>query len=65
MDKWLSPNLWVGISSLLGLLGIVVMLAGYRNVGFYLMVPLLLGCVVLVCVVIPILIVKNRADREK
>ena len=63
-DNLLAPNLWVGIFSLLGLFGIVAMLTGHKTVGLCLMAPLFLGAVVLVCVVIPILIVKNKSEPK-
>lgn len=64
-NKFLDLNLWVGIFSVLGLLGIVAMLAGYMTVGLYLIAPLWLGAGVLGTVIIPILIIKNRKNKLK
>jgi hypothetical protein len=61
----LSPNLWIGVFSLLGLSGIIAMLAGQRTLAFWLLAPLLIGAAGLICVGIPILIVKNRHTTKR
>jgi len=66
--KWIySPNFWVGIASLLGVLGIVSLVgsaafdvAWLKPIGFILLSPIVVGGVLLVMVGIPILIVANR-----
>lgn len=67
-SKWfqnlLWPNLWVGIFAVLALAGVACLLMGYRNVGLWLLAPLLLGGLVLIAVIIPILIRVNRKHRN-
>ena len=60
-NRLLAPNLWVGVFSLLGLVGIAFMLAGRKSVGLWFLAPLVAGAVVLVCVVIPVIILRNKS----
>lgn len=71
--KWIcSPNFWVGIASLLGVVGVVSLvasaafdLAWLKTVGFVLLSPIVLGGVLLVIVGIPILIIANRRAAKE
>jgi Mn2+/Fe2+ NRAMP family transporter len=61
----LWPNLWVGIFTVLALVGIICLLAGHKVAGLWLLAPLLLTGLVLIIVVIPILILANRKHQKR
>jgi hypothetical protein len=60
----LSPNLWVGVFSLLTIVGLICIALGYKTVGLWLLAPLLVGGLILFVVVIPILIRENRKHKK-
>ena len=72
MDKLLSPNTWVLFASLLGIGGLVCVLAGtiigshrLTYTGMALLAPLIVGGVFLVVLVIPLLALANRKGKRK
>lgn len=67
----LSPNAWVGVFSILAIVGIsmsaIGLVAQVRQltvIGLWLIAPLLIGGIVILLVVFPILIVNNRRQRK-
>ncbi len=67
MNRLLSPDFWIAVSSLLGVVGIVLAITGImgdiqwaKTAGLLLVAPIILGGFVLALVVIPILIIANR-----
>jgi tellurite resistance protein TehA-like permease len=71
--KWLlSPNLWAGVASVLGVLGIASLvsstafdIAWLKTIGFVLLSPIVLVGVLLVVVVIPVLTLANRKAAKE
>lgn len=66
MNRLLSPNVWVGVFSMLGIAGILLAILGtitettwVRTTGFVLVSPIVLIGILLVVVGFPILIVAN------
>jgi hypothetical protein len=66
----LSPNAWVGIFSILALLGLLLCAIGFLSgvrqlmiIGLLLGTPLLIGGIVVLLVVIPLIIVSNWNER--
>ena len=71
LGKLLSPEFWVAAVTLLGILGVVMLLVGffiesgglmYAGLGF--LAPLVIVAVILVVVVIPVLIIANRRHKQ-
>ena len=71
MDKLLSPNLWVLAATLSAVVGIGCIVAGWAGkshlllyTGIWLVAPLILGGAILALIVIPVLIVVNRKQKQ-
>jgi hypothetical protein len=64
MKSLLSPNVWVGVASLLALGGLVCIAAGHKTIGIVLLAPILFGGVVLLLFVIPFLVLKNTRNNR-
>jgi uncharacterized membrane protein len=67
MNRLLSPNIWVGIFSMLAIVGIVLAAVGAfadllwaKTAGWVLISPIILAGVLLVVVGFPVLILANR-----
>lgn len=71
-DYLLWPNAWVGVLSVLAVVGLLLcgvgFLANVRQltlIGLWLTAPLQIGGIIILFVVIPVLIVANRKQRKQ
>ena len=64
-DHLFAPNLWVGIFSVLAVAGFVCLSLGYKEIGMWLLAPLLIGGVLVLVVLIPVLIRSNRKHLHR
>jgi len=64
LENLKSPNWWVALFSVFGIAGLVCFGFGRKQLGFFLLLPILIGGLVLVCIVIPILIFSNRKNTQ-
>ncbi|HLA85744.1 MAG TPA: hypothetical protein VJL29_13215 [Thermoguttaceae bacterium] len=67
----LSPNAWVGVFSILAVAGLLLCAVGFVTqvrqftvIGLWLIAPILIGGIFILFVVLPVLIVANRRQRE-
>ena len=67
----LSPNAWVGVFSILAVVGLLLCAVGFvaqlrqlTVIGRWLIAPIVIGGVVIVLVVLPVLLVANRKQRR-
>jgi len=65
IEQLKSPNCWVAIFSLLGILGLISIACGKKGIGLILIAPLVIGGILVMCVVFPILIFANRRNLKK
>lgn len=67
LNRLLTPNLWVAIFCVFAVAGIICFGLGYRQLGLWLLAPLIVGGVILFLVLIPILIRANKKhpNRDK
>ena len=71
MNRFLSPNLWAGIFSILGVVGVAIAVLGtalgqayVKTIGFVLISPIVILGIMLVVVGFPILIVANSRHHK-
>jgi Mn2+/Fe2+ NRAMP family transporter len=65
IEQFKTPNFWVTIFSLLGILGLISIACGKKEIGLILLAPLFIGGILVMCVVFPILIFANRRNFKK
>jgi hypothetical protein len=71
VKRLLSPDLWVGVFSCMGVVGVPAALLGQwlnrpnlKTTGLFLIAPIILSGVAIICIVVPILVISNRR-RDK